>query len=98
MKSMMLRRCVLRSLSAWPAGALLSRTATAAQIGQRPACILSPEMTEGPFFVDERLERANLVGNNPGPGLTDAYPLALVMTLVDARERCAPVPGVQVDV
>lgn len=98
MTSQVVRRRVLRTLTALPAGALLARAANGADSAQRPSCVLSPEMTEGPFFVDERLQRSNLIGPNAGPGLADAYPLMLVMTLVNVRERCAPMPGVQVDV
>src|SRR5512140_377731 len=98
MTSMALRRRVLRTLGVLHAGALVVRAANGADSAPPAACVLSPEMTEGPFFVDERLQRSNLVGTNAGPGLADAYPLMLVMTLVNVRERCAPLPGVQVDV
>src|SRR5581483_4701559 len=91
------RRRVLQGLSALPLGLALGGVATRTQ-GATAACVLSPEMTEGPFFVDERLQRSDLVGPDAGPGLRDAYPLALVITLVNARERCAPVAGLQVDV
>ncbi|HZQ63166.1 MAG TPA: twin-arginine translocation pathway signal protein [Casimicrobiaceae bacterium] len=92
------RRHVLRSITILPVGFMLAAGARAAQTSSRPACVLSPEMTEGPFFVDERLHRSDLVAGDTSPGLRDAYPLALAITFIDVGARCAPVRGMQVDV
>jgi protocatechuate 3,4-dioxygenase beta subunit len=91
-----IRRKVLRSLSLVPlSGLALPPSIThAAQ-----TCVLSPEMTEGPFFVDERLERADLVADAADePGMRGALPLLLTLAFVDARRACAPMTGLQVDV
>src|ERR1700693_1609481 len=46
------------------------RAAAAAGLdaGARPSCIARPEQTEGPFFVEEALERSD-IRSDPGPGL-----------------------------
>jgi len=91
-----IRRNVLRGLSlvALPGVVLLASSACAA-----PACVLSPEITEGPFFVDEHLERSDLVGDAANsPGLRGALPLLMTIAFVDARSGCAPIPNLQVDV
>ncbi|MEO5698903.1 MAG: twin-arginine translocation pathway signal protein, partial [Casimicrobiaceae bacterium] len=62
-----------------------------------PACVLAPAMTEGPFFVDAGLERADLTAGASTPGVRSALPLALAIRLVDVRNGCRPVPGFQVD-
>lgn len=96
----MRRRAVryLASLGAWP----LARVAAAAAVGDAraamPQCVLSPAMTEGPFFLDKALERADLVSGTANPAVRDAVPLELTIRLLDARRACAPVTGWHVDI
>lgn len=63
------------------------------------ACILAPEMTEGPFFVEEKLNRSDLVMGESDDAIVKAVPLKLVMGIykVDAM-TCSPLPGLQVDI
>jgi protocatechuate 3,4-dioxygenase beta subunit len=62
------------------------------------ACTLSPAMTEGPYFVDERLNRADLTAGATHAGVTQGLPLILVINLVSARGTgCLPLAGVQLD-
>lgn len=95
-----MRRRAMRSLAAlgaWP----LARVAAAASTEPRGAgaqCVLSPAMTEGPFFVDKALERADLVTGTGNPAVRDALPLELTIRLVDAAGACAPLPGMHVDI
>lgn len=65
----------------------------------RPLCLLRPEQTEGPYFVDERLHRSE-IRSDPATGEVKAgMPLALTVALsrVD-RGQCRPLSGAQVDV
>ena len=55
-------------------------------------CVMTPEKTEGPYFVDERLNRSDIRAGQAGT------PLALTMYVFDAAGDCAPVAGAQVDV
>ncbi|HVO89749.1 MAG TPA: twin-arginine translocation pathway signal protein [Casimicrobiaceae bacterium] len=65
---------------------------------QSPGCVLTPAVTEGPFFVDERLNRSDLTADARTPGVAGGLPLRLVLTLHSVRSACAPLAGVQVDV
>src|SRR5512140_1408972 len=93
------RRAALRRLSAMGVAPLAAAVPPhAAATSAAPACVLAPAQTEGPFFVDERLARTDLVGNSVAPGLRNALPLKLAIALVSARGACAPIAGMQVDV
>src|SRR3954447_10544463 len=56
-----------------------------------PSCVLAPEMTEGPYYLDLDLVRSDITEGQPGA------PLALSMTVVDA-DGCTPIAGATVDV
>jgi len=99
------RREVLRALGAGLGAAALFRCggAAAAVPGTRDAtCLLDPTLTRGPFWVDERLNRADIrpdtnaaANPNPRPGL----PLALQFAVsAYASGVCTPLQGAQVDV
>ena len=66
-------------------------------MGPRPslpgavACVLAPEMTEGPYFVEGDKVRRNITEGKPG------VPLALRLTVVDAS-TCRPIRNAAVDV
>ncbi|HJU65718.1 MAG TPA: intradiol ring-cleavage dioxygenase [Gemmatimonadaceae bacterium] len=64
-----------------------------------PACVVRPEQTEGPYFVDEVLNRSDI---RPDPETGVAKPGApLQLTLSVSRVangRCTPIRGAQVDV
>jgi protocatechuate 3,4-dioxygenase beta subunit len=54
-------------------------------------CVLTPEMTEGPYYVPDEAVRRNITEGLPGT------PLALRLTVVNAS-TCKAVAGVKVDV
>ncbi|MGV1047533.1 MAG: intradiol ring-cleavage dioxygenase [Solirubrobacterales bacterium] len=56
------------------------------------SCVLAPEVTEGPYWVDTGLERSNVVGGQPG------VPLKLDLHVYRADDGCAPQQGAIVDV
>lgn len=87
---------MLAGLGAWPV--VTGAASAGASLPDRPVCVLAPAMTEGPFFVDARLDRADLTGGSPDPAVRDALPLRLEIVFVDVRAACAPMPGLQVDV
>ena len=79
--------------------ALLSRRAVAQGTGRVPVCVVRPQQTEGPFFIDDKLNRSDIRSN---PGHSDARPGA-ILELAFAVSRlnggaCAPLAGAQVDV
>ena len=71
---------------------------TAAQTPATPACVVRPELTEGPFFVDEQLNRSD-IRSDPGDGtVRPGVPLRLALRVSRlTRGACAPLPGAMVD-
>jgi protocatechuate 3,4-dioxygenase beta subunit len=63
------------------------------------ACVVTPAQTEGPYFVDEKLQRADIridpTDGKPRPGTP--LRLRLDVARVDGN-ACAPVPGAMVDI
>jgi len=57
-----------------------------------PNCTLSPETTEGPYFVDEQLNRSDVVEGQEG------LPIALAITVHEVGAPPEPCVGAQVDV
>ena len=55
------------------------------------ACVLTPEQTEGPYYLDLGRVRADITEDR------DGSPLALAVTVVDAA-TCAPISDAAVDV
>lgn len=62
-------------------------------------CVLSPAMTEGPFFIDERLNRSDITSGTTKAGVVQGLPLLLHIDLRSVLATgCLPVAGMQVDV
>ena len=61
--------------------------------------VASPSLTQGPFFVDERLKRSNLLAGSTRPSIAHAVPLRLDLTLYASatREHFVPLPQAQID-
>jgi len=85
--------------AAWIAGPHRAAGAAGLDAGARPACIARPEQTEGPFFVDEALERSD-IRSEPISGLVKpGVPLRLMFRISRmSGATCAPLAGAQVDV
>lgn len=63
------------------------------------ACILTPDMTEGPFFIDEKLNRSDLLMGETDESIVMATPLALTIGVFKVNGMtCTPMPGLQVDI
>lgn len=72
----------------------------AAQRGRRAwaACTTTPSAIEGPYWVDERLERSD-IRIDPSTGLVEpGVPLRLTIRVSRADSECAPAGGAQVDI
>src|ERR1700682_1794564 len=63
------------------------------------SCILTAALTEGPFFVDEKLNRSD-IRTDPGSGAVSAgLPLALAFNVSRvANSACTPLTGAYLDV
>ena len=64
-----------------------------------PSCVVRPEQTEGPYFVDERLNRVDLRSDPTTGKLSDGALLELAIAVVTVTNRgCVPLQGAQVDI
>jgi protocatechuate 3,4-dioxygenase beta subunit len=71
----------------------------AATLAAMPSCIVRPALTEGPYFVDERLHRADIRANTSDGAVRDGVPLALTFNVSEAgANACTPLAGAQVDI
>lgn len=62
------------------------------------ACAVTQAETEGPFWVDERLNRSDIRVDPSDHSTTPGVPLALAIQVLRADADCAPAVGMQVDV
>jgi protocatechuate 3,4-dioxygenase beta subunit len=74
-----------------PAITAAGGTATAAGSSTGAACVLMPELTEGPYYIAGESIRRDITEGRPGT------PLQLDLAVVDAT-TCAPISGATVEV
>ncbi|MEU7058065.1 intradiol ring-cleavage dioxygenase [Streptomyces sp. NPDC046197] len=67
------------------------RSSSADTTRRAAACVLTPEQTEGPYYLDLETVRKDITEGKPG------VPLTLRVTVVDAT-TCSPLPGTAVDI
>jgi protocatechuate 3,4-dioxygenase beta subunit len=97
------RREAFRLVGAAGAAALVGRNLVgepcAAQDTGTPACVVTPALTEGPYFVEEKLYRPDIRWDpavDPGKA---GVPLLLTMNLSQvASGSCTPLTGATVDI
>ncbi len=63
-----------------------------------PACIVRPELTEGPFFVDDQLNRSDIRIDPSDGSIKQGVPLHIIFRVSDVSNGCVPLEGAQVDV
>lgn len=62
-------------------------------------CLVSPEQTEGPFFVDEKLNRSDIRIDPADGSVSQGLPLRLVLHVNQvSNNNCTALPGATVDV
>jgi protocatechuate 3,4-dioxygenase beta subunit len=81
-------------------GTLMTRSAFAQETGATAGestlmpgadvCVITPEVTEGPYYFDPKLERADITEDRPGVATT------VKLQLFDSR--CRALPGARVDI
>jgi protocatechuate 3,4-dioxygenase beta subunit len=77
------------------AGTVAATESTAANL---PACIVRPELTEGPYFVDEELNRSDIRPDTDSGAVSAGVPFELTFRVSQVGSSCAPLAGAQVDV
>ena len=89
------RREVVALLGLASAGLLAPRGAGA----QPPACVVRPEQTEGPYYVDTQLDRSDIRADPRTGEVRPGVPLALAFAVSAIRGgACTPLTGAVVDV
>ena len=82
-----------------PAAAAGSVGSTALAQTTAATCVVKPEMTEGPYFVDEGLNRSDIRVEPSDGSIKDGAPLELVFNVSQlAGGACDSLAGAQVDV
>jgi protocatechuate 3,4-dioxygenase beta subunit len=93
------RRAALRLFGAAATGTALLGNSPASAQSSLPSCIVRPAMTEGPYFVDEKLNRSD-VRSDPATKKVSAgaaLRLAFLVSSVSAK-GCTPLKGATVDI
>jgi protocatechuate 3,4-dioxygenase beta subunit len=81
----------------WTRLAAFAAPADADAAAGQASCVLSPAKTEGPYFVDEKLNRSD-IRIDPSDGSVQAgIPLQLTIRVYDSERGCAAVEGATVD-
>ena len=73
-------------------------SARAAEAAVTGCTTLTTELTEGPFWVDERLLRSDVRSDSQTGTTMAGVPLTLTVHLTDAGADCTPQPGAYVDI
>ncbi len=86
-----------QSASVEPTGTS-TQTPTRTAIATTPLCVVRPQQTEGPYFVDEKLNRSD-IRSDPSDGLVkQGVPLRLVFHISRSNGgSCTPLTGATVD-
>ncbi|MEH2180473.1 dioxygenase family protein [Nostoc sp.] len=64
-----------------------------------PACVVSSEQTEGPYFVDEKLNRSDIRSNPADGSVKDGVPLHLTLQVSQiGTTGCTPLADAIIDV
>lgn len=89
-----------QSASSGPTSSLNnSSTNSSTQSSASPDCVVKPEQTEGPYFVDERLNRADIRSDPSDSSVKAGVPLQLVFQVSRVSSgACTPLSGAIVDV
>ncbi len=86
------------------AGATSTAAATSAATGTPASsalsCVVSPTMTEGPYFVDEALLRSDITTDPTNGAVSEGVPLKLTINVqkIDGGGACTPLTGAHVDI
>jgi protocatechuate 3,4-dioxygenase beta subunit len=65
----------------------------------RPSCIVTPQQTEGPYFSDLRLQRADIRSDPTDGSVRPGVPLLLTLRVqAITGNRCTPMAGAIVDI
>ena len=82
-----------------PPTSATTSTAPSEDTAELPPCIVRPEMTTGPFFVDEQLNRSDIRSEPSDNTVREGVQLELIFRVSQiANSGCKPLAGAHVDV
>lgn len=85
-----------QSTSAKPTNASIQ---AATQAAANPSCVVRPQQTEGPYFVDERLDRSDIRSDPSDGSVKQGTPLRLTFRVSQvSANSCSPLAGATVDI
>jgi len=93
-----LAACAPGSSTATSAATATTGVSTATTSGTIPACVARPALTEGPYFVDEKLNRSDIRSDPSDGSVRQGALLALTFRVSQLTNACAPLGGASVDV
>ena len=74
-------------------------TAGSSATGIALDCVVRPELTLGPYFVDEQLNRSDIRSEPSDSSVKEGVPLTLTINVLDvANSSCTPIESAQVDI
>jgi len=80
------------------ATASATQAATSSATPLPVSCVITPDLTEGPYFVDERLNRSDIRSDPADGSVKEGVPLRIGLTVSDVNgEACTPINGALVD-
>jgi protocatechuate 3,4-dioxygenase beta subunit len=88
----------IKDLAGAATATLPSRSASAALSSSAGCATLTPEETQGPFWVDELLNRSDIRADSVTGAVQGGIPLTLTIKLQDVGASCAPQVGAYVDI
>lgn len=78
---------------------LSASTPALSTVTATPACVVNPEQTEGPYFVDEKLNRSDIRSDPSDSSVRDGIPLELTIRVSQVSTGgCTPLAGAIVDI
>jgi protocatechuate 3,4-dioxygenase beta subunit len=77
---------------------LVSELGAGTAIAASSCTRLTPELTEGPYWVNTLLRRSDVRANAKGGGRQAGVPLSLFINVVDSSRGCQPLNGLAVDI
>lgn len=76
-----------------------TQAASAASTVTQVSCVVRPEMTEGPYFVDEKINRSDIRSDPTNGTVKEGVPLILNLVVAQAGSNgCLPLKNAQVDI
>ena len=64
-----------------------------------PSCIVRPEVTEGPYYVNEELNRSDVRSDTSNGKVSEGAPLILTFNVSQVSNNgCVPMPGAKVEI